>query len=77
MANASQSKLVSPGRATVRNPLCDISNAPPGRDDIIDLDRDVIPIDIENAVIPDSVSPSPFRHRSRIDLSKVCSSYLV
>jgi len=62
------------GVASVRNPLSDISNVgcqSVGCDGVIDLEGDVIPIDKENVIVPDSVSPSPFRHRSRLGRAKV------
>jgi hypothetical protein len=62
------SNVATPGNTTVRNPLRDISNngsqsATRGKSS--DLEKDVILIDKENIVVPDSVSPSPFRRRSR------------
>lgn len=60
--------------ATVHNPLADRSNVgshSAARHNSSDLDRDAILIDKENVVIPDSVSPSPFRYRSRLLPSKV------
>ena len=64
------------GVASVRNPLSDISNVgcqSVGCDGVIDLEGDVIPIDKENVIVPDSVSPSPspFPHRSRLGRAKV------
>ena len=60
--------------ASVRNPLADRTNVAShssGCHISSDLDRDVILIDKENVVIPNSVSPFPFRHRSRMFPSKV------
>ena len=60
--------------ASVRNPLADRTNVAShsGACHISsDLDKDVILIDKENVVIPNSVSPFPFRHRSRLFPSKV------
>lgn len=59
--------------ASVQNPLNDITNVGShsgSRSKSSVLDRDVIVIDKENIVIPNSVSPSPFRHRSRFVASK-------
>ena len=61
--------------ATVHNPLGDITNVGSrsgSRGNCSDFNRDVIVIDKENVIVPDSVSPSPFRHRSRFVASKVC-----
>ena len=51
--------------ATVHNPLGDITNAGSrsgSHGNCSDFNRDVIVIDKENVTVPDSVSPSPFRH---------------
>ena len=51
--------------ATVHNPLGDITNVGSrsgSRGNCSDFNRDVIVIDKENVIVPDSVSPSPFRH---------------
>jgi hypothetical protein len=58
----------------VDNPLCDITNVRSrsgSRGKSSDLDKDVIYLDNDNVIVPDSVSPSPFRHRSRLAYSKV------
>lgn len=71
--------ISSSANVTVRNPLCDMTNVASrsaGPDNFIDLDRDVSPVGKENAIVPDSVSPSPFRHRSRLFVSKVCYYYV-
>ena len=59
---------------SIRNPLADRTNVAShsgGCHISYDLDRNVILIDKENAVIPNSVSPSPFWHPSRFFPSKV------
>jgi hypothetical protein len=66
--------------ATVDNPLRDISNVGShsgSRAKDSHLDGDVIVIDKENITIPDSVSPSPFRHRSRCVRSEVFFLFFV
>jgi hypothetical protein len=65
--------------ATVDNPLCDISNVGSHSGSCAKdshLDGDVILIDKENITIPNSVFPSPFRHRSRCVRSKVFFLFL-
>jgi hypothetical protein len=59
---------------SVRNPLADATNIPSqsGGCHISSVfDKDVIVIDKENIVIPDSVSPSSNHHRTRLYPSKV------
>jgi hypothetical protein len=66
--------------ATIDNPLRDISNVGSlsgSRAKDSDLDGEVILIDKENITVPDSVSPSPFHHRSRCVRSKVFFSYFL
>ncbi|OQU78171.1 hypothetical protein SORBI_3009G170600 [Sorghum bicolor] len=63
----------------VDNPLCDITNVRSrsgSRGKSSDLDKDVIYLDNDNVIVPDSVSPSPFRHRSRLAYSKVSQGIL-
>lgn len=65
---------INPVNSTVRNPLADISNVASRsgcRNPYSDSERDVMFIDKENGFVPDSVSPTPARHRSRILSSKV------
>jgi hypothetical protein len=54
--------------ASVQNPLNDITNVGSHSGS---RSKSSVVIDKENIVIPNSVSPSPFRHRSRFVASKV------